>query len=144
MSWLVTVDQGLGCLSGCECGRGLPSSFLDCHMASKGPALTAVSCHQWAFEEGHRSMAPGMVGLRLFLKLAPSLMALEVMNTLFACVGQLALALGRDHKCEEGCQPLGCLGVQVAWKVTRSFWSESFSQVCGRLQLEAFKPLPQA
>lgn len=63
-------------------------------------------------------MAPGMVGLRLFMKSAPFLTALKVMSALFAGVGQLPLALGRDHKCEDGCQPLGCLGVQVAWKVT--------------------------
>lgn len=62
-------------------------------------------------------------------------------NTLFAWVAlALALALGRDHKCEDGCQPLGCLGVWVAWKVTCSFWSESFSQACIRLLLEAPSP----
>lgn len=87
-------------------------------------------------------MAPEVVGLRLFMKTALSSTALKVMNTLFASVGKLAL--DKDHKCEDGCQPLGCLGVQVSWKVTHSFWSESFSQACGRLPLEASKPLPQA
>lgn len=71
-------------------------------------------------------MAPGMVGLKLFMKSAPSLMALEVMNALFAWVGQLALALGRDHKCEDFCQPLGCLGVRVAWKSHVAFGLNPF------------------
>lgn len=65
-------------------------------------------------------MALKVVGQRLFTKTAPSLTALKVMNTLFAWVEQLAL--GKDHKCEDSCQPLGCLGIQVAWKATHNFW----------------------
>jgi hypothetical protein len=50
-------------------------------------------------------MAPEVVCLRLFMKTAPSLTALKVMNILFAWVGKLTL--GKDHKCEDSCQPLG-------------------------------------
>ena len=46
-------------------------------------------------------MALGMVGPRLFMKSAPSLTALQVMNTLFACMGRWPR--------EDGCQPLDCL-----------------------------------
>ena len=92
----MTVDQGLGCLSGPECGQGPSSAFLDYRMASKDAVLLGgLLWSPMGFRGGPSQHGPGNGWPETVHEVSTLPDGPEGDEHLVCLRGQVALALGR-------------------------------------------------